>query len=72
MATSTNPWNAVYKFEARKSRSNTQITTLRKPNGLLTADIRETIQLCWSISPWKTINMMTMTKTQTQDRLTNL
>jgi hypothetical protein len=44
MTSSTNPWNEVYKLEAGKRKNNTQITTLRKPNGILTADIRETLK----------------------------
>jgi hypothetical protein len=44
MTSSTNPWNKVYKLAVGKRKSNTQITTLRKPNGILTADIRETVK----------------------------
>jgi hypothetical protein len=44
MMSSTNPWNEVHKLAAGKRKNNTQITTLRKPNGTLTADIRETLQ----------------------------
>jgi hypothetical protein len=44
MTSSTNPWNEVYKLTAGKSKHNTQLTTLRKPDGSLTADIRETLQ----------------------------
>jgi hypothetical protein len=36
--------NEVYKLAAGKRENNTQITTLRKPNGILTADIRETLK----------------------------
>jgi len=35
----------VYKLAAGKRRNNTQITTLRKPDGSLTEDLRETLQL---------------------------
>jgi hypothetical protein len=34
----------VYKLAAGKRRNNTQITTLRKPDGSLTEDLRETLQ----------------------------
>ena len=44
MTSSANPWNEVYKLVACKRKNNTQITTLRKPNGILTADIRETLK----------------------------
>jgi len=42
---SFNPWNEVYKFEAGKKRNNTLITTLRRPDGSLTEDLREILQL---------------------------
>jgi len=45
MTSSTNPWNEVYKLAAGKRKNYTQLTTLRKPVGSLTADIRETLQL---------------------------
>jgi len=45
LTTSSNPWNEVYKLEAGKRRVNTQITTLRKPDGSLTEDLSETLQL---------------------------
>jgi hypothetical protein len=38
LTTEANPWNAVYRLAARKKKTNTQITTLRKPNGSLTKD----------------------------------
>jgi len=40
--TSANPWNEVYKLAAGKRKNNTQITTLQKPDGSLTADLSET------------------------------
>jgi hypothetical protein len=43
MTSSTNPWKEVYKL-ASGTRKNAQITTLRKPDGSLTADISETLQ----------------------------
>jgi hypothetical protein len=45
LTTSTNPWNEVYKLAEGKSRNNTQIMTLKKPDGSLTEDVRETLQL---------------------------
>jgi hypothetical protein len=44
MTTSTNPWNEVYKLAVGKRKNNAQITTLRKPDGSATSDIRETFQ----------------------------
>jgi len=41
MTLSTNPWNEVYKLAAGKRKNNTQITTLRKTDGSLTADLSE-------------------------------
>jgi hypothetical protein len=45
LTTSSNPWNEVYKLAAGKRRNITQITTLRKPDGSLTEDLKETLQL---------------------------
>jgi len=45
LTTSSNPWNEEYKLAAGKRRDNTQITTLRKPDGSLTEDLSETLQL---------------------------
>ena len=45
LTTSFIPWNEVYKLAAGKKRNNTLITTLRKLDGSLTEDLRETIQL---------------------------
>jgi len=45
MTTSVNPWNEAYKLAAGKRNTSTQITTLRKPDGSLTADIKETLRL---------------------------
>jgi hypothetical protein len=45
MTTSNNPWNEVYKLAAGKRNTSTQITTLRKPDGSMTADAKETLQL---------------------------
>ena len=40
-----NPWNAVYKLATGKFYTNTQITTLKKPDGSFTADSKETLGL---------------------------
>ena len=45
LTSSSNPWNEVYKLAAGKRRNNTQTTTLRKPDGSLTEELRETLQL---------------------------
>jgi len=44
MTSSTNYWNEVYKLSAGKRKNNTQITTLRKPDVSLTADLSETLK----------------------------
>jgi hypothetical protein len=44
MTSSINPWKEVYKLAACKRKNNTQITTLRKHDGILTADIRENLK----------------------------
>ena len=44
MTSSTNHWNEVYKLGAGNRENNTQITTLRKPDGSLTADLSETLK----------------------------
>ena len=44
MTSSANQWNEVYKLAPWKRKNNTKLTTLRKPDGSLTADIRETLQ----------------------------
>jgi len=45
LTTSSNPWNEVYKLAAGKRSYNTQITTLRKPEGSLSEDLREILHL---------------------------
>jgi len=45
MSTAANPWNAVYNFAGGKRNTTTQMTTLRKPEGTLTTDTRETLHL---------------------------
>jgi hypothetical protein len=40
MTSSAKPWNGVYKIAVGKRSNNTQITTLRKPDGSLTAEIK--------------------------------
>jgi hypothetical protein len=42
MTIAANPWNAVYNLAVGKRNTSTQITTLRKLNGSLTADTKET------------------------------
>jgi hypothetical protein len=44
LTTEANPWNAVYRLAAGKNRTNTQITTLQKPDGSLTRDTKETLR----------------------------
>lgn len=41
MTNNTNLWNEVYKLAAAKRKNITQITTLSKSHGLLTADLNE-------------------------------
>jgi len=45
LTTEANPWNAVYRLVAGKKKNNIQITTLRKPDGSLTKDTKETLRL---------------------------
>ena len=45
LTTSSNPWNKVYKLAAGKSRTITQLPTLRKPDGSQTLDLTDTLQL---------------------------
>jgi len=45
MTTAANPWNAVYNLAAGKRNTITQITTLRKLDGSLTPDTKETLCL---------------------------
>ena len=44
MTSSTNPWNEEYKLSAAKRKNKSQITTLRKPDGSLTAYFSETLK----------------------------
>ena len=44
MTSSTSPWNKIYKIEAGKRKHAAQISTLRKPGGILTADLHETLK----------------------------
>ena len=39
--TNDNPWNAAYKLAMGKIYTNTQITTLKKPDGCYTADTKK-------------------------------
>jgi hypothetical protein len=45
MTTATNPWNIVYKLAAGKRHDSAIITTIRKPDGTLTASTKETLSL---------------------------
>jgi len=45
MSTATNPWGAIYKIDAGKRNTITHITSLHKPDGTLTADTKETLNL---------------------------
>jgi thiamine pyrophosphate-dependent acetolactate synthase large subunit-like protein len=45
MATAAKPRNAVYNLAEGKKNTSTQITTLRKPDGSLTGDTKETLRL---------------------------
>jgi hypothetical protein len=49
LTTSSNPWNEVYKLAAEKRKDNTQLTTLRKPDGSLTEDLKP-YSSCWNTS----------------------
>jgi len=40
---SINPWSQVYKLAAGKTRANSIMTTLRKPDGSETTSIQETM-----------------------------
>jgi DNA-dependent RNA polymerase auxiliary subunit epsilon len=44
LTTEANPWNAVCRLAAGKKKINTQITTLRKPDGSLTRDTKDTLR----------------------------
>jgi hypothetical protein len=48
MTSSANRWNEVYKLATGKRNNDTQITILRKPDGSLTDDTRETLKQIWS------------------------
>jgi hypothetical protein len=45
LTTHTNPWNAIYKIAANKTKSNHIMTTLKKTDRTTTTDLEETIQL---------------------------
>lgn len=40
---SNSPWNAVYRLATGKTRGTPQLTTLRKPDGTATLDLKETM-----------------------------
>ena len=43
LTTAANSWNAVCRLVAGKQKTNTQLTTLQKPDGSLTKDTKETL-----------------------------
>jgi len=43
MASTTNPWDEIYRLAKGKRKQAAQITTLRKPDGRLTTNLRETL-----------------------------
>ena len=45
VSTASKPWGAIYKTAAVKGNTITQITSLRKPDGTLTVDTKETLSL---------------------------
>ena len=45
LTTSANPWNEVYRLAAGKRKTPTEIITLRKPDGTLTTNTKETPKL---------------------------
>ena len=45
LTTEANPWNAVYRLATGKKKTNTQLTTLRKPDGSITRDTEDTLRL---------------------------
>jgi hypothetical protein len=45
VTSSSNPWSQVYKLATGKVRSDTIITTLKKPDGTETSSILETMNI---------------------------
>jgi hypothetical protein len=45
MTNDNNPWNAACKLATGKIYTNTQITTLKEPDGSFTVDTKETLGL---------------------------
>lgn len=43
LTSSNNPWNAVYRLATGKTRSSPHLTTLTKPDGTATQDLKETM-----------------------------
>jgi ribonuclease HI len=41
----TNPWNAIYKLAANKTRGSQMLTTLKKQDGTITTNIEETAKM---------------------------
>jgi hypothetical protein len=44
MTSATNLWNEIYRIATGNRKHTTQITTLRKSDGTLTSDLRETLK----------------------------
>jgi hypothetical protein len=44
LTTKAKAWNALYRLAGGKMGTNTQITTLRNPDGSLTRDTKETLR----------------------------
>ena len=42
---SSNPWNMVYKLETGKIKSCNTLSTLRRPDGRVTSDMAETVNV---------------------------
>jgi urease accessory protein UreF len=43
VTSATNPWNAIYKMVAEKTKRATHITTLRIQDGSLTTNLQDTL-----------------------------
>jgi hypothetical protein len=43
LTSATNPWSAVHKLASNKAKSSQPLSTLKKPDGSLRADINETV-----------------------------
>jgi len=75
LTTEANPWNAVYRLAAGTMRTNTQIT-LRKPEGSLTRDTKETLRYMLEYftpedTNWKTTTITNKLETRRPHRPTH-